>query len=71
MVKVLITAFVIVVLYRFLTRFVFPVFKLTKQARDHMQKMQQQMQDMEQQRQQGTQHSKPLDGDYIEYEEVK
>jgi hypothetical protein len=70
MVKVLITAFVIVILYRFFTRFVFPVLNLTKQARDHMRNMQQQMQDMEEQMQR-PQQSKSVDGDYIEYEEVK
>ena len=74
MIKVLVWTFVIVILYRFFTRFVLPIFKMTKAAGDHMRKMQQQMQDMQQQQQSpqrpsgGNTH---IDGDYIEYEEVK
>ena len=72
MFKILIWTFIIVVLYRFVTRFVLPVFKMTKTASDHMRKMQQQMQDMQQQAQQGPSRAgKHLDGDYIEYEEIK
>lgn len=76
MIKVLVWTFVIVVLYRFVTRFVMPIFKMTKAAGAQMRKMQQQMQDMQQQadtqqRPSSSGPSKHIDGDYIEYEEVK
>ena len=75
MIKVLVWTFVIVVLYCFFTRFVLPIFKMTKVAGDHMRKMQQQMQDMQQQQSQPRPSSpaggRHVDGDYIEYEEVK
>ncbi|MBS1585763.1 MAG: hypothetical protein JSS82_09470 [Bacteroidetes bacterium] len=73
MFKIIVWTFVLVMLYRFFTRFVLPIAKMTRTAKEQMQRMQQQMQDMQQQ--QPKQHSsagnRHIDGDYIEYEEVK
>jgi hypothetical protein len=54
-----------------------PVMQITKMAQDRMQDMQQQMERMQQQQRANTppqpQPAKPkhVEGDYIEYEEVK
>jgi type II secretory pathway component PulM len=74
MFKIIVWTFVLVMLYRFFTRFVLPVAKMTRTAKEQMQRMQQQMQDMQQQQQaqpKATTASRHIDGDYIEYEEVK
>lgn len=62
----------IVVLYRFLARYILPIFHITRMAGNHLQKMQKQMEQMDQQnntRQNSSQ--KANKGDYIDYEEVK
>jgi hypothetical protein len=52
-----------------------PVMQITKMAQDRMQDMQKQMEQMQQQQRANTppQAAKPkrVDGDYIDYEEVK
>ena len=64
-------------------RFLLPVFRITSAANSHLKNMQEQMQaqmrENEQSRQQATQgtfqkdqrQSRPKEGDYIDYEEVK
>ncbi len=62
-------------------RFLLPVFRITSAARGHMKNMQAQMKEMERNmnKQQATQgafqkgqtQSRPKEGDYIDYEEVK
>ena len=71
MFKVIVWTFIIVILYRFFTRFVMPVAKMTKSAGEHMRRMQQQMQDMQQQQQQPKTTDRQVDGEYIEYEEIR
>lgn len=74
MFKIIVWTFVVVMLYRFFTRFVLPIAKMTRTAKEQMQRMQQQMQDMHQQQQaqpKTAAASRHIDGDYIEYEEVK
>jgi len=62
-------------LFRFLARFLLPVFKITRQASQHMRHMQQQMNEMQQRQQQPPPPPKAaprqVDGTYIDYEEVK
>lgn len=64
------------VLYRFITGFVIPVYKTTKQVKKGFQQMQQHMNEQMQkqqtqaQPQQNSEPKKPI-GDYIEFEEVK
>jgi len=70
--RVLFWAFIIVILYRFLAKYVFPVFKITKMASDHMRQMQHKMEEMEHKvNNQSTGRSHIKEGDYIDYEEVK
>jgi hypothetical protein len=61
-------------LFRFITRFVWPILKVTRMASNRMREMQQQMHEMEQkanaQHQPHTQ-SQVKEGDYIDYEEIK
>ncbi len=56
------------VLYRFVTGFVIPVYKTTKQVKKGFQQMQQQQ--TQAQPQQNSEPKKPI-GDYIEFEEEK
>ncbi|MGN6567717.1 MAG: hypothetical protein ACTHJ0_07185 [Flavipsychrobacter sp.] len=63
----------IVVLYRFLARYILPIFHITRMAGDHLQKMQKQMEQMDQQQNNAhnTSSQRVNKGDYIDYEEVK
>jgi len=61
----------LIVLYlviRFVMRFLLPVMKLTSMTHSHMKDMRNKMNEMQQR-----QHTPPkrVDGDYIDYEEVK
>jgi len=73
MFKIIVWTFVLVMLYRFFTRFILPIAKMTRTAKEQMQRMQQQMQDMQQQQPSSrpSAANRHIDGDYIEYEEVK
>ncbi|MBS1687884.1 MAG: hypothetical protein JSS96_04120 [Bacteroidetes bacterium] len=62
----------IVVLYRFLARYILPIFHITRMAGDHLQKMQKQMEQMDQKNNPVHNNSQRVNkGDYIDYEEVK
>lgn len=73
--RVLLWSFIIVMIFRFIARFVFPILNITRLTQDRLRQMQQQMEDMQQKQsnpppaQQQTQKVK--EGDYIDYEEVK
>lgn len=64
----------IILLYRFIVNFLWPLLRVTRTASQRIRQMQQQMNDMQQrQPQNSTQTSPPRmkEGDYIEYEEIK
>lgn len=69
--KLIIYFLLLYVLYRFITRFVIPMVRVTRTANDQLRKMQQRMQDMEQQMQPPAASRKNTEGDYIDYEEVR
>lgn len=77
LIRFIVWSIVLTVIVRFIFRFLFPVVQMTRMTASKMQQMQQQMQDMQQRQQQPTPppvaKSKPqsVDGEYIEYEEVK
>jgi hypothetical protein len=50
-------------------RFVLPIMKMTRMTHQHMNDMRKKVDEMQQQ--QTTQKHKRVDGDYIDYEEVK
>ncbi|MCB9047398.1 MAG: hypothetical protein H6550_14790 [Chitinophagales bacterium] len=57
---------------RFVTRFVMPVFQVTRTVQSKMREMQEQMEKMQHQ-EEAKSHArqKPIEGDYIDFEEVK
>ena len=58
--------------FRFITRFVFPILNITRATQDRLRQVQKQMEEMR--NQQTTSHKqtpKVKEGDYIDYEEVK
>lgn len=70
--KIILIGFVIGMGYRILARFVLPVFQLTKMTTDRLREMERQMQEKGNPVNAGPKHNpKPLDADYIDYEEVK
>lgn len=80
MIKVIIIwGIIFYIVYNLLSKYIFPVVRVTSAASSQMRKMQQQMEEMnrkmeEQNRQQQQQQKqKPLkkEGDYIDYEELK
>ena len=67
---------VVAVLYRILNRYILPIFRISSAASDHLRKMQQQMDEMNQkmndnQGKESAPKKVKMDGDYIEYEEIK
>jgi hypothetical protein len=60
---------ILFLLLRFVMRFVLPVMKITRMTHSHMNDMRRKMEEMEQK--QRAPQPKRVDGDYIDYEEVK
>lgn len=59
-------------LYRFITRFVIPLVRVTRSANEQLRKMQSRMNEMEQQNTPPPSAAKKtIVGDYIDYEELK
>lgn len=75
LIEAIVTTFIIVMTYRFIFRFVLPIYRATKTASDRMRQMKQQMDDMQTKANTNARPSnkppQPKDGDYIDYEEVK
>lgn len=73
--KIIIWSIVLTMIVRFVFRFLFPVMTMTKVAQERMMQMQQQMEEMQRRQQAASQSQaapkKNIDGDYIDYEEVK
>lgn len=71
--KIFIFLIAIFFLLRFVLRFIMPLVKITRLAQNQMQQMKGKMDAMQQEHNQPTPNraSKKIDGDYIEYEEVK
>ena len=73
MMKIILWTLVFYVLFRFITRFVLPILKVTRMASSRMRDMQQQMEEMQQKANNPSPAPEPKikEGDYIEYEEIK
>ena len=60
------------VIYSLLSRYIFPVFRITSSTNDHLKKMQEQLKEMDKKlNQQNKAARKVKKGDYIDYEELK
>ena len=71
-IRFILTTIIIVLISRFIFRFVLPVFQVTRMAQSKMKEMQEQMERMQQQEQAKNQpRKKAVEGDYIDYEEVQ
>lgn len=63
--------FVIGIIYRVLSRFIFPVVRVTSAANDRLRQMQEQMNEMNRKMNEAPVKNKvKKEGDYIDYEEV-
>lgn len=72
MMKIILWTLLFYVLFRFITRFVLPILKVTRMASSRMRDMQQQMEEMQQKANTPpAPERKVKEGDYIEYEEIK
>ncbi|RQO31285.1 hypothetical protein DBR32_04775 [Taibaiella sp. KBW10] len=69
--KIFIFLIVLSLIARFVLRFVMPILQVTKAARQQMNDMQQQMNSRNGQAEQPQKQSKRVDGEFIDYEEVK
>ncbi len=69
--RILLWSFILVMVFRFIVKFVFPILQITRTAQKRMRQMQQQMEDMQQQSNQPPTNNSVKEGDYIEYEEIK
>ena len=72
--RIILWSIVLIFIVRLVVRFLFPILQITKMAQDRMQQMQQQMNEMQQKTNTPAptpKKPKAVDGDYIEYEEVK
>lgn len=74
MTRILIWTAIFYILFRFVTRFLLPVLRVTRVASTRMREMQQQMEDMQAKANNpgpAASKPKPVEGDYIDYEEIK
>lgn len=72
MLRIITIVLVIGLIYRVLTRFIFPVVNITSAANDHLKKMQDQINEMNKNNAAPVQRKTvKKEGDYIDYEEVK
>ncbi len=72
MLRIITIVLVIGLIYRVLTRFIFPVMNITSAANDHLKKMQDQINEMNKNNAAPVQRKTvKKEGDYIDYEEVK
>jgi hypothetical protein len=70
--RIILWSIVIVVVLRFITRFLFPLLNITKAVTHKMREMQAQMDRLNQQQQQQQRaNTASKKGEYIDYEEVK
>ncbi len=74
--KLLIWFFIFLALYRFLFRVIFPFMHITRRTQDQLRQMRHEMDRMDQrnkasQNPKATNQRKQVEGDYIDYEEVK
>lgn len=71
-IRVLLIAIILILIGRFIFRFVLPIFMVTKAAQDKLNQMQQKMDEMQREQEaKNKRASRPIEGDYIDYEEVK
>ncbi|HTM67156.1 MAG TPA: hypothetical protein VL093_12590 [Flavipsychrobacter sp.] len=69
--RILLWAFILGMIFRFIGRFIFPIMNITRVTQDRLRQMQKQMEDMQQQKTPPRPSSQVEEGEYIEYEEVK
>lgn len=75
MIKILLIAIIVVMILRFVSRFVMPLLQVSSLASDRLKQMQQQMDELQRKanNQQKAENKPPKTkkGDYIDYEEIK
>jgi membrane protein insertase Oxa1/YidC/SpoIIIJ len=74
MIKMILWALFFYIMFRFVTRFLLPVIKVTRTASAKMREMQAQMEQMQQKANNpapSPKQPKVQEGDYIDYEEIK
>lgn len=69
--RIILWSIVLTMVLRFITRFVLPIFQITSMTQDRIRQMQQQMDQMNKNNTPPEKPKKKVDGDYIDYEEVK
>ena len=68
-IRIILFVIVAYMVIKFVRRFLMPIMKITRMTHSHMNDMRQKMEQMEQQ--QNSRQSRRVEGDYIDYEEVK
>lgn len=70
--RIILWGFIIVTIFRFISRFLLPIFQITRATQNKMRAMQEQMNAMQQeQKNKKPSNEKSIEGDYIDYEEIK
>jgi hypothetical protein len=71
-ISMIIWTIVAILIFRFLTKYILPVLRITKMTSERMRQMQEQMNDMNQKVEaKKTTSARPNKSDYIDYEEIK
>lgn len=69
--RVILIGILLIMIGRFVFRFLLPIFRITMVTKNKMKEMQQKMEDMHNQNKKRERDSRTIDGEYIDYEEVK
>ena len=70
--RVILIAFILILIIRFIIRYLLPIISIGRSTHDKLKEMQRKMEEMQHQQQaKDNANKRPKEGDYIEYEEVK
>ena len=62
---------VVFLIFRFVIKYIVPIFQMTRMAKDKLSQMQQNMEDMHRKQGRAESSQRSVDGEYIDYEEIK
>lgn len=67
----ILTLIVVFLIIRFVIKYIVPIFQMTRMAKEKLGQMQQNMEDMQRRQSRPESSQGSIDGEYIDYEEVK
>ncbi len=67
----IIALIIVFLIFRFVIKYIVPIFQMTRVAKEKLSQMQENMEDMQRKQNKSGNTQRNIDGEYIDYEEVK